>query len=360
MDGFGEFGDGGCLEGRIDGCRRDDLAVASFLKPDHGQAELIEHSDADDHAGDIGDHPAGVGHHLQAGLFDSVLTPIDRRLVEGLAVESQWVVHPDVDFSVDRAVEGDESDIGRVVAGGLCADVLVEADVDQVQRIRHVGSFESQGHLVGLAIDLDRLCFEVLAEDVATDLLLSGIGPVPGGSSQHRLDRGDIDLSSGVGPGPGPRLIDLDKPSGSFVAGVGLTSIVRRLRVLEVFFDFDGERQIGMLDDSIATLAIQESCADAFFGQRHDGDLVVVLGRRIDHGQFDGSDVLFEIDRVSLADTHLSFDRRDPNEQFVVHDQQHTHVQQDDSGSTSKDHDAPAQQDASSDEALGELPEDSE
>ena len=222
-----------------------------------------------------------------------------------------------------------------------------------MQRIRHVGPLESQCHLVGLVVDLDRLGLEVLAEDVAADLLVLVV-------SQHGLDGGDIDFPPGVGPGPGAGPGDFDEPPGSVKSGGGISAVARRHRVLEVLLDLDGERQFGMLDRLGVFIRVEELRGNAFLGQRHHGDLVVILRRGVDDGQFDGADVVLVIDRVPLADAHLALDGRNTHQQLVVHHQQHAQVQQHHAGAAFENHDASRQHHAAGDQSLGQLPEDSQ
>ena len=58
---------------------------------------------------------------------------------------------------------------------------------------------------------------------------------------------------------------------------------------LQVLFDLDGERQVGMLDRVGVFVRVEESRGDSFLGQRHHGDQVVVLRRGVDDGLFDGA-----------------------------------------------------------------------
>ncbi len=74
-------------------------------------------------------------------------------LVERLAGITQRVVHPDLDLPDRRCARVDQVDVGRVVLWCRCADIVVSADVDRRHRVRLVGVFETQRHLVGLVAE---------------------------------------------------------------------------------------------------------------------------------------------------------------------------------------------------------------
>ncbi len=93
-----------------------------------------QHSRADDHAGRVGQHPAGVaddGQRRDFLLTSSRIRGRVVRLIEGVARVAHRVVHPDMPV-VDEHIAGlgiDDVDDRPVIHRGVRADVVLLADV---------------------------------------------------------------------------------------------------------------------------------------------------------------------------------------------------------------------------------------
>ena len=118
-------------------------AVVAIGKPEERAAEVGEHAPEGEHAGDVGDQPAGILHDLEAGHL-AALTVGEIHLgilalVEGLAAVSHRVVHPDA--AILLCLRGD---VGERHVGGEVARRFAGAVVDPP----HVG----EGDGVGLVL----------------------------------------------------------------------------------------------------------------------------------------------------------------------------------------------------------------
>jgi hypothetical protein len=127
-------------------------------------AELEQHPHRHQHAGDVGNHPPGVGHDLQSGRFltcDRVLHVIG--LIEGLSPVTQGIVHPDV--AGNRRPLFGQNHIGGIVLGRVGPDVLVEPHIIELYLVRLVIPLETQGDTIRLAVDFQRLGLGQLVEE---------------------------------------------------------------------------------------------------------------------------------------------------------------------------------------------------
>src|SRR3954465_6966205 len=91
-----------------------------------------------DHAGDVGYHPASVGHDAEDREVLALAKRAEAALVERLAREAERIVHPDVNGTVRVPGRIDQMHVGGEVLRNLAGCELVAAGVNETQRIRTI------------------------------------------------------------------------------------------------------------------------------------------------------------------------------------------------------------------------------
>ena len=155
-------------------------------------SEVNQQSQPADRAGNIGQRPTRILHHLQDGAMLGVFIP--SRLKECFTLIAQRVIHGDVYQPIFLRGRIDKSNIAGKILGDLRPGVTVKAEFIQMNGVGFVVPFEAQLQSIGLAIDFKFLGLVYLRQIIAERNQRAHEGADRFVAYQWRdVDRGDID-----------------------------------------------------------------------------------------------------------------------------------------------------------------------
>ena len=254
-----------------------------------------------------------------------------------------------------------KNDLGGIIARNRRSQVVVLADIDQLQRIIFVIPHEAQldierpaGHcdLLRVKADRRRIAHHQL---ILREQKRSQLSPVLF-VDEPKVARGKIDRAAAGPRGPPPW--DRLKTKAVTRSGRVLLRIPQHFdpRIAQELDHLNVKRQ-SIVHDGFWIAETRRLTVPCQGNHNH----IILAGElrtlTVNHRQLDASDVLAEVDRLPLLHRHLFFDVVAADKPLAKHQQADTCVQHDDPGSATKQRNTPQQQHHSGHQTQDQLPQ---